>query len=128
LRLVASAPFGVALVVAALVLSQKNRSRLTGRGIHPHLLERMRGVVAAQPEVVVGPATLIVDGDVTLDRELRVPDVEAVIDRVSAKLRSHWPQVAYVYLTPVAARRPRGAHRAAAERPAEPPHSLAPHQ
>ena len=84
----------------------------------------MHGVIAAQPDVldvpdlfaiVVGPGMLIVDGDVTLDDALSVPDVEAAIERAAADLRSRWPQVRYVYLAPVAERRPRGAHRATAE-------------
>jgi cation diffusion facilitator family transporter len=116
---VASGLIGIALIGAAIVLTQTNRSLLTGRGVHPQLLDRIQSVIAAQqgvlgvPDlfaVVVGPSTLIVDGDVTFRDELTVPEVEAVIDRASAELRSRWPQVRYVYLTPVAERRPRGAH------------------
>ena len=121
---IASGLIGLALMAAAVVLTQKNRSLLTGRGVHPRLLERMDGVIAAQPGVldvpnlfaiVVGPGMLIVDGDVTLDDGLSMPDVEAAIDRVAADLRSRWPRVRYVCLTPVAERRPRGAQRARAE-------------
>ena len=114
----ASGLIAIALVAAAVALTQKNRSLLTGRGVHPSVLERMRSVIAAQPgvtdvpdlfAVVVGPRTLIVDGDVTFEDELSVPQVESLIDRAAAELRSHWPQVRYVYLTPVAELRPRDA-------------------
>ena len=88
--------------------------------MNPELLEQMRRVIAAQPgvvdvpdlfAVVVGPSTLVVDGDVTFKDQLTVPDVEAVLDRTAIELRTHWPDVRYVYLTPVAQRRPRGAER-----------------
>jgi cation diffusion facilitator family transporter len=117
---IASGLIGLTLMAAAVVLTQQNRSLLTGRGVHPQLLEEIRSAIAAQPGVVdipdlfaivVGPSMLVVDGDVTLEDELNVPEAEAVIDRAAAELRSRWPEVRYVYLTPVAERRPRGAHR-----------------
>jgi cation diffusion facilitator family transporter len=117
---IASLLIGLALMVAAVALTQLNRSLLTGRGIHPELLEQMRRVIAAQPgvidvpdlfAVVVGPSTLVVDGDVTFKDQLTVPDVEAALDRAAIDLRTQWPEVRYVYLTPVAERRPRGAER-----------------
>jgi cation diffusion facilitator family transporter len=118
---IASGLIGIALMAAAVALTQLNRSLLTGRGVQPQLLERMRTVVAGQPGVldvpdlfaiVVGPSALIVDGDVTFADELDVTDVEAALDRAAAELRSRWSEVRYVYLTPVAERRPRGAHLA----------------
>ena len=115
---IASLLIGLALMVAAVALTQLNRSLLTGRGVNPELLEQMRRVIAAQPvvvdvpdlfAVVVGPSTLVVDGDVTFKDQLTVPDVEAVLDRTAIELRMYWPDVRYVYLTPVA----RSAGRAA---------------
>lgn len=86
------------------------------RGLaQPRLALRGISVVAAQdgvldvPDlfaVVVGPSSLIVDGDVTLDDDLDVPAVEATISEAAASLRERWP-IAYVYLTPVAEARPR---------------------
>jgi hypothetical protein len=37
---------------------------------------------------------------------LSVHEVETVLSNMEAELRSHWPDVRYVYLTPVAAHRP----------------------
>ena len=117
---VASGLIGVALIVAAVALIQRNRDLLTGRGIAPDWLEQMRAVIAAQrgvidiPDlfaVVVGPGTLIVDGDLTFDDDLTAPQIESAIDRASTALRTRWPGVCYVYLTPVARRRPRGQSR-----------------
>jgi cation diffusion facilitator family transporter len=124
---VASGLIGIALIAAAVALTQQNRSLLTGRGIDDELLAAMRRVVAAQPgvvdvadlfAVVVGPFTVVVDGDVIFEDELTAPDIEASIERAGNELRSSWPQIRYVYLTPVSERRVRGARRAG---PAAPP-------
>jgi cation diffusion facilitator family transporter len=113
---IASALIGVALITAAIALTQRNRALLTSRGVRPDVLQRMHEVVADEPgvvdvpdlfAVVVGPSELIVDGDVTLRDELNVPQVEATIERAAASLRRDWPDVRYVYLTPVPQRRPR---------------------
>ncbi len=106
----ATALIGLALIVAAVALVQQNRALLTGKGIDPEWLEHMRAVVRSQPgvvdlpdlfAVVIGPSTLIVDGDVTFADELSVPEVESAIDRAAAELRSRWPEVRHVYLRPV---------------------------
>lgn len=125
---VASAMIGLALMAAAVAVTQQNRSLLTGRGVHPEWLERMRGVVAAQegvvevPEllaVVVGPSELVVDGYVTFADELSVPEVEAAIDRAATELTWRWPEVRHVYLRPVGEPRPQpSANRGAPETPA----------
>jgi len=115
---VASALIGLALMVAAIVLTQKNRTLLTGRGVHPEIVARMREAVVQEPgilevpdlfAVVVGPSELVVDGDVTFRDDFDVPQVEAAIERVSADLRARWPEIRYVSLTPVPERRPRRA-------------------
>jgi cation diffusion facilitator family transporter len=112
----ASAVIGVILLAASVVLLHTNRELLTGRGVSPALVARMRNVVAAQTGVVsvpdifaivVGPSSLIVDGDVVFEDDLDVPRVEAIIVAAAAAMRHLWPSVAYVYLNPVSARRPR---------------------
>jgi hypothetical protein len=37
---------------------------------------------------------------------LTVPEAQTALSNMQAALRSHWPDVRYVYLTPVAAHRP----------------------
>jgi cation diffusion facilitator family transporter len=117
---VASALIGLMLLGVSIFLLQANRQLLLGRGVPPALLREMRAVVAAQPGVldvpdlfaiVIGPATLVVDGDVTFDDHLDVPAVEAAIAQAAVALRQQWPTVVYVYLTPVASARPRGSRR-----------------
>jgi cation diffusion facilitator family transporter len=119
---IASALIGVALMVAAVAVTQQNRSLLTGRGVSPRMLERMRSVIASQSDivdvpdlfaVVVGPSMLIVDGDVMFADGLDVSEVEAGLNTATQDLRRRWPEIRYVYLTPVSGKRPRGAHKAA---------------
>lgn len=105
----------VALMTAAVALIQKNRSLLNGRGVSPRLLDAMRSAIAAQagvvdiPDlvaVVIGPAMLAVEGDVTFDGALTVREAETALSSIETELRKHWPDVRYVSLTPVAAYRP----------------------
>lgn len=113
---IASGLIGIALMAAAIALVQQNRSLLTGRGVHPSVLEGMRHVIAAQAgvvdvqdlfAVVVGPASLVVGGEVTFEDALTVPEVEVALSSAETALKEGWPEVGYVYLTPVAARRRR---------------------
>jgi cation diffusion facilitator family transporter len=120
---VASALVGVVLLVASALLLRTNRGLLTGRGVPLPVVHEMRRVVAAEdgvvdvPDlfaVVVGPSSLIVDGDVTFADELNVPAVEQAIMRAAAALRQRWPSIEYIYLTPVPHARPRRAKRSSA--------------
>jgi divalent metal cation (Fe/Co/Zn/Cd) transporter len=113
---VASALIGLLLLVASVLLLQTNRELLLGRGVPPPMLREMTRIIAAQPgvvdvqdlfAVVVGPASLIVDGDVTFADALDVPALEQTIMRCDAALRERWPSIHYVYLTPVPAARRR---------------------
>ena len=116
----ASALICVVLLATSGVLLHTNRDLLTGRGLSPAQVERLRAVVLGQPGVlavpdifgvVVGPASLIIDGDVVFDDDLDVPAVESVIVATADALRAELPAVTFVYLNPVAARRPRYAAR-----------------
>ncbi len=113
---VASALIGLLLLVASVFLLRTNRALLTGRGVGPALLRDIRHVVAKQPgvldvpdlfAVVVGPLSLIVDGDVTFDESLGVGALEYAISQASDELRERWPMIEFIYLTPVAAKRKR---------------------
>jgi cation diffusion facilitator family transporter len=113
---VASAVIGLLLLAASVLLLRTNRDLLSGRGVRPAVLREMRGVVAAQQGVVdvpdlfaivVGPSSVIVDGDVTFDGDMDLPAVERTISHAVAALRERWPTVDYVYLTPVARSRTR---------------------
>lgn len=121
---VASALIGLLLFAASAILLRTDRDLLLGRGFPPAVLRQLSDIVAAQPgviavtdlfAVVVGPSSLIVSGDVTFADALDVPAVEQTIVRANAALRQRWPNIEYVYLTPVARARPRRAARVEAE-------------
>ncbi len=117
---VASGLIGLLLLVTSVFLLQTNRELLTGRGVHPAMLNEMRDILAAQngiediPDlfaVVVGPSSLVVNGDVTFDHGLDVSDIERTIVDSTAALRERWPSIEFVYLTPVHLARPRRVKR-----------------
>ena len=122
---VATALIGLLLLVASVLLLQTNRDLLTGRGVSRPMLREMRQIIAAQegvvdvPDlfaVVIGPSSLIVDGDVTFADALNVPAVEQTIKTAAAALRERWPSIEYIYLTPVPEARSRRAERTVASK------------
>jgi hypothetical protein len=87
------------------------------------MLREMSRIIAAQAGVVdvpdlfaivVGPSSLIVDGDVTFANDLDLPAVEQTILHCIHALRERWPKIRYVYLTPVGKPRPSRAARSGA--------------
>jgi cation diffusion facilitator family transporter len=118
---VAAMLIAIMLLVVSGLLLHTNRALLSGRGVPSPVLRDMRQVVARQrgvlevPDlfaVVVGPSSLIVNGDVVFEDGLDVPAVEETIARSGTALGARWPSIKYVYLTPVAhARLTRGRPR-----------------
>jgi len=113
---IASALIGLMLIAASVFLVQINRDLIGGRGVSPTMLKEMRSVVESQPGVVdvpdlfaiiVGPTSLVVDGNVIFAHDLDVPVVEETITRANSELRRRWPSIEYIYLTPVPAKRSR---------------------
>jgi divalent metal cation (Fe/Co/Zn/Cd) transporter len=122
---VASALIGLLLLLASVLLLRTNRDLLSGRGVPPAMLRDMSQVIAEQAGVVgvpdlfaivVGPSSLVVDGDVTFADDLNVPAVEQTILHCVHLLRERWPKIKYVYLTPVGQARPTRAVRSAVGR------------
>jgi cation diffusion facilitator family transporter len=120
---VASTLIGLLLLLASVLLLRTNRDLLSGRGVPPPMLREMSQVIAEQagvvdvPDlfaVVIGPSSLVVDGDVTFADDLNVPAVEQTILHCVHVLRERWPKIKYVYLTPVGQARPTRAARSAA--------------
>jgi divalent metal cation (Fe/Co/Zn/Cd) transporter len=120
---VASALIGLLLLLASVLLLRTNRDLLSGRGVSPPMLREMSQVIAGQPGVVavpdlfaivVGPSSLVVDGDVTFAHDLDVPALEHAILHCVHVLRERWPKIKYVYLTPVGKPRPTRAARSGA--------------
>jgi len=113
---VAGGLIGLLLLAASVLLLQTNRDLLSGRGVPPPMVRQMSRVIAEQdgvvgvPDlfaVVIGPSSLIVDGDVIFADDLDVPSLEKTIMRCVAALKERWPAIEYVYLMPVPKARPR---------------------
>jgi cation diffusion facilitator family transporter len=120
---VASALIGLLLLLASVLLLRTNRDLLSGRGVPSPMLREMSQVISEQagvvdvPDlfaVVIGPSSLVVDGDVTFADALDVPAVEQTILHCVHVLRERWPLIKYVYLTPVGKARPTRAARSGA--------------
>ena len=118
---VASALIGLLLLLASVLLLRTNRDLLSGRGVAPSMLREMSQLIAEQPGVVavpdlfaivVGPSSLVVDGDVTFAHDLDLPAVEHTILHCVHLLRERWPKIKY--LTPVGKARPTRAARSGA--------------
>lgn len=108
----ASAVIGVMLIVASGFLLQINRDLIGGRGVTPSTLRQMKSVVSFQPgvveiadffAVVVGPESLVIDGNIIFADDLTVSVVENTIIEINKELRRRWPMITYIYLTPVPA-------------------------
>ncbi|HEV3188369.1 MAG TPA: cation transporter [Acidimicrobiales bacterium] len=113
---VASALIGLMLIAASVFLVEINRDLIGGRGVSPTTLKEMRSIVESQPGVVdvpdlfaiiVGPTSMVVDGNVIFAHDLDMPEVEEIITRANGELRRRWPSIEYIYLTPVPPKRPR---------------------
>jgi len=114
---VASLLIGLLLLGTSGFLLHANRELLSGRGVPlstlrdmRRILERQEGIVDVPDlfAIVVGPSSVIVNGDVTFQDDLDIPSVEEAIVRSAAALRGRWPSIDYVYLTPVSQARSRG--------------------
>lgn len=123
--IIASALIGLVLLVASALLLHTSRELLTGRGVAPDMIDAMRGVIESQPgitevtdlfAIVVGPASLILAGDVVLEDDLDVRRLEATIVAAAAALRARWSSITYLYLNPVGEQRERR-HEATFGRP-----------
>jgi cation diffusion facilitator family transporter len=109
---IASGLIGLMLFVASGFLLQINRDLIGGRGVAPSTLRAMRSLVASQEGVVevsdlfaivVGPMSLVVDGNVIFHDDLSVAAVEQIIKHTNEELRKQWPMIQHIYLTPVPA-------------------------
>jgi len=116
----ASALIGLLLIATSVFLLHTNRELLTGRGVPSAMLIEMRRIIAAQSgvvaiqdlfAVVVGPSSLVVNGDVTFSDDMTVSAVERSILDSAAALRQRWPSIEFVYLTPVSLPRARRVRR-----------------
>ena len=99
---------GVLLVSVAVLVAIEVKALLVGQSAEPHLIERMRGHLASQPEVteVFNLLTQQLGGDVlvAVKARMRAAGSEAAlieaINRVERDFRSRFPQVRWMFFEP----------------------------
>jgi divalent metal cation (Fe/Co/Zn/Cd) transporter len=91
---------GLLLMIFAFVLAVELKSMLMGEGLTPRIVERIRGAVQADPAVkqaldirtlVLGAQDALVAVDVVFEPTITVAELEAVIDRIEARIREIVP-------------------------------------
>lgn len=104
---VASMAIGVVLVAVAIMLGRESRRLLLGMAAPPRVRARIRDAVTAVPEVhrvltlltmQLGPESLLVTAEISVQADLRTDQIEALLARIRAAIRAAEPQVRNVYL------------------------------
>jgi cation diffusion facilitator family transporter len=107
---------GLMLMYVAVWLGRNMRGLLIGQAATPRQRERIRAVIAGQPEVAalvdlrtmyVGPQRLLVAARIDLADELTSRQIEELAERIDHQLRQAVPDVFDVFLDPTPARRRR---------------------
>ncbi|HEY3006764.1 MAG TPA: cation diffusion facilitator family transporter [Micromonosporaceae bacterium] len=105
----ASFAIGVLLIVVAVRLARRDRELLTNRSASPTIVAGVRGLLLAEPGVtavprlevlIVGPRTVLITGEVAIERSWPGGDVTRLVGELRQRLRTQ-PGVAEAYLTPV---------------------------
>jgi divalent metal cation (Fe/Co/Zn/Cd) transporter len=105
---------GLVLGVVAVVLARVRLVLLFGERASPELSAAVRQTASEDPcvrQVVdittsqMGPDQVIATISVEIDEDLRVPEVEQLIARIEAAIRSRYPQLFRIFIRPVAGAR-----------------------
>ena len=107
---IASILIGLMLTVVAFLLGRTNRELLVGRQARPEVLDGMRTMLTAAPEVEelvdlmtmnVGTDQILVCARLDFDDALGAADVERACARLDGELHEKYPEVYEVFLEPV---------------------------
>lgn len=107
---IASILIGLMLTVVAFLLGRTNRELLVGRQARPEVLDGMRTMLIAAPEVEelvdlmtmnVGTDQILVCARLDFDDALGAADVERACARLDGELHEKYPEVYEVFLEPV---------------------------
>jgi cation diffusion facilitator family transporter len=105
---------GLVLAVVAVLLARESKELLIGERASPELSAAVRQTASEDPcvrQVVdittsqMGPDQVIATISVEIDEDLRVPEVEQLIARIEAAIRSRYPQLFRIFIRPVAGAR-----------------------
>ena len=103
----ASIIIGVILAVVALLLALETKGLLIGESADPHVVEGIRGIVTAQPEVLrlnevltmhIGPQDILVNLSVEFRDECHADGIEAAVARMDSAIRREHPNVRRVFI------------------------------
>jgi cation diffusion facilitator family transporter len=112
---VGSLAIGVLLVMIAILLAVEMSSLLVGEAAAPEVIERMRVVFDAHPEVScvialrtqhVGPDDIMVNAKLEFDETLSVARLAAVVNELEVELRSAEPRARTIFIEPDVYRAP----------------------
>ena len=106
---VASILIGLVLGLVAILLAREAKGLLIGERADPEIVERVRGIVAAEPRITAvnhvrtihtGPTSIFVAISADFDDALTMGDGEALIERLETQLRAAEPMLASIYIRP----------------------------
>lgn len=106
---IASIGVGLVLLVVAWELGRDSRALLLGEAVLPEDRERIRGAMLSFPEVEdvfrlltmhLGPNSVLVNAEIHLADGLDTERVEALLERVSRKVRDEVPEVSHTFIEP----------------------------
>jgi len=112
---VGSLAIGVLLVMIAILLAVEMASLLVGEAAAPEVVEKMRGVFNAHPEVTrvialrtqhVGPDDIMVNAKLEFDPTLTVARLAAVVNELEVELRTAEPKARTIFIEPDVFRAP----------------------
>lgn len=105
----ASVLIGLLLMGFAAFLANQVRRLLLGRGLSDRDLAKVREVLAAEPAILrvwslqsmhLGPDVVLLGAEMDVDDALPAGEVETMLARVEAELKSRVPALRYVFLEP----------------------------
>jgi cation diffusion facilitator family transporter len=104
-----SLAIGTLLVVIAIVLAVEMSSLLVGEAATPEMLDRIRSILAAHPDVDrvialrtqhAGPEDVVVNAKLEFGATLTAPRVSAVVNELEASVRQAVPEARTIFIEP----------------------------
>lgn len=103
----ASLVVGGLLAGAAWILARESRALLVGESATEEQIRAVRDMIAAEPAVEqvgrlftmqLGPGAVLMTANIRFRRELKMPDLEAAIDRIERQARAIDPTIRHIFL------------------------------
>ena len=104
-----SLAIGILLVVIAMVLAVEMASLLVGEAAAPEMLEKIRAILGAHPDVDrvialrtshAGPDDLVVNAKLEFAPALTAPKISAVVNELEVSLRAAVPEAHTIFIEP----------------------------